>query len=84
MIPIGLDFHVISPPSNQTQYLDIGVQFGASEEDAGDVGCRGRCDEGEIAPTARAASQAPGPMLWSGSSRPVVPPRARSHVPDRL
>ena len=84
MIPIGLDFHVISPPSNQTQYLDIGVQFGASEEDAGDVGCRGRCDEGEIAPTARAASQAPGPMLWSGSTRPVVPPRARSHVPDRL
>jgi len=36
VIPIGLDFHVISPPSNQTQYLDIGLQFGASEEDAGD------------------------------------------------
>ena len=29
IIPVGLDFHVISPPSNQTQYLDIGVQFGA-------------------------------------------------------
>ncbi len=32
IIPIGLDFHVISPPSNQTQYLDIGVQFGAGFE----------------------------------------------------
>ena len=32
IIPVGLDFHVISPPSNQTQYLDIGVQFGAGVE----------------------------------------------------
>lgn len=32
IIPVGLDFHVISPPSNQTQYLDIGVQFGAGFE----------------------------------------------------
>lgn len=32
VIPIGLDFHVISPPSNQTNYLDIGVQFGAGFE----------------------------------------------------
>jgi hypothetical protein len=32
IIPIGLDFHVISPPSNQVQYLDIGVQFGAGAE----------------------------------------------------
>lgn len=32
LIPIGLDFHVISPPSNQTQYLDMGVQFGAGFE----------------------------------------------------
>ncbi|MBI5315074.1 MAG: outer membrane beta-barrel protein [Nitrospirae bacterium] len=32
VIPVGLDFHVISPPSNQTQYLDIGVQFGAGAE----------------------------------------------------
>jgi hypothetical protein len=32
VIPIGLDFHVISPPSNQTQYVDIGVQFGAGFE----------------------------------------------------
>jgi hypothetical protein len=29
---IGLAFHVISPPSNQTQYLDICVQFGAGFE----------------------------------------------------
>jgi len=29
IIPVGLDIHVISPPSNQTQYLDLGVQFGA-------------------------------------------------------
>ena len=29
IIPAGLDFHVISPPSNQTTYLDIGVQFAA-------------------------------------------------------
>jgi len=32
IIPVGLDFHVISPPSNQTQYLDIGAQFGAGVE----------------------------------------------------
>jgi hypothetical protein len=32
VIPIGLDFHVISPPSNRTQYLDMGVQFGAGFE----------------------------------------------------
>ena len=32
IIPIGLDIHVISPPSNQTQYLDVGVQFGAGFE----------------------------------------------------
>ncbi len=32
VIPVGLDFHVISPPSNQTQYLDMGVQFGAGFE----------------------------------------------------
>jgi len=32
VIPIGLDIHVISPPSNQTQYLDLGVQFGAGFE----------------------------------------------------
>ena len=27
IIPAGLDFHVISPPSNDSTYLDIGVQF---------------------------------------------------------
>ena len=32
VIPIGIDFHVISPPSNQSQYLDLGVQFGAGFE----------------------------------------------------
>ena len=32
VIPVGLDFHVISPPSNQTNHLDIGVQFGAGAE----------------------------------------------------
>jgi hypothetical protein len=32
IIPVGLDFHVISPPSNQTQYLDLGLQFGAGAE----------------------------------------------------
>lgn len=32
IIPIGLDFHVISPPSNATTVLDIGVQFGAGVE----------------------------------------------------
>lgn len=32
IVPVGLDFHVISPPSNQGGYLDIGVQFGAGAE----------------------------------------------------
>jgi hypothetical protein len=32
IIPIGLDFHVISPPSNLASYLDVGVQFGAGFE----------------------------------------------------
>ena len=32
IIPAGMDFHVISPPSGQTQYLDVGVQFGAGVE----------------------------------------------------
>ena len=32
IIPVGLDFHVISPPSNQTTVLDIGVQFGGGAE----------------------------------------------------
>ena len=32
MIAIRLAFHVISPPSNQVQDLDIGVQFGAGFE----------------------------------------------------
>jgi hypothetical protein len=32
VIPVGLDFHVISPPSNQTNYLDIGAQFGVGAE----------------------------------------------------
>ncbi len=32
VIPFGLDFHVISPTSNQTNYLDIGIQFGAGTE----------------------------------------------------
>ncbi len=32
IIPVGLDIHVISPPSNQTQYLDVGAQFGAGFE----------------------------------------------------
>lgn len=27
IIPIGLDFHVISPPSNSSTVLDVGVQF---------------------------------------------------------
>ncbi len=27
IIPVGLDFHVISPPSDETTVLDIGVQF---------------------------------------------------------
>jgi len=32
IIPIGLDFIVISPPSNDTTYLDLGVQFAAGLE----------------------------------------------------
>jgi len=32
IIPIGLDFIVISPPSDGVGYLDIGVQFGAGVE----------------------------------------------------
>lgn len=32
IIPIGVDFHVISPPSNATTYLDMGVQWGAGVE----------------------------------------------------
>lgn len=32
IIPVWLDFHVISPPSNQTTVLDIGVQFGVGAE----------------------------------------------------
>jgi hypothetical protein len=27
IIPVGLDFHVISPPSNSSTVLDVGVQF---------------------------------------------------------
>ena len=32
VIPVGLDFIVISPTSSQTNYLDIGVQFGGGAE----------------------------------------------------
>lgn len=32
IIPVGLDFHVISPPSNDTTVLDIGVQFAVGAE----------------------------------------------------
>jgi len=32
IIPVGLDFHVISPTSSQINYLDIGVQFGTGAE----------------------------------------------------
>jgi hypothetical protein len=32
IIPAGLDIMVISPPSNQTQYLDVGVEFGVGAE----------------------------------------------------
>ncbi len=32
IIPAGLDFHVISPPSDAATVLDIGVQFGAGVE----------------------------------------------------
>ncbi len=32
IIPAGLDFHVISPPSDDTTVLDIGVQFGVGAQ----------------------------------------------------
>ena len=32
IIPVGLDIMVISPPSNQTEYLDVGVEFGVGAE----------------------------------------------------
>ena len=32
IIPAGLDFNVISPPSDAATYLDVGVQFGAGVE----------------------------------------------------
>ncbi|MDQ3773889.1 MAG: hypothetical protein M3461_05750 [Pseudomonadota bacterium] len=32
IIPGGLDFHVISPPSDGATYLDVGIQFGAGVE----------------------------------------------------
>ena len=32
IIPVGLDFHVISPPSNDTTVLDIGAQFAAGAQ----------------------------------------------------
>ncbi|MGH8653288.1 MAG: hypothetical protein ACREYE_14480 [Gammaproteobacteria bacterium] len=32
IIPAGLDFHVISPPSDSATYLDVGVQFAAGVE----------------------------------------------------
>jgi len=32
IIPVGLDFHVISPPSNSTTVLDIGAQFGVGAQ----------------------------------------------------
>lgn len=32
IIPGGLDFHVISPPSDGATYLDVGIQFGAGAE----------------------------------------------------
>ncbi len=32
IIPVGVDFHVISPPSNASTYLDLGVQWGAGVE----------------------------------------------------
>jgi opacity protein-like surface antigen len=32
IIPIGLDFHVISPPGPNAGYLDVGIQFGAGAE----------------------------------------------------
>jgi len=32
IIPVGLEFLVISPPSNDTNYLDLGLNFGAGIE----------------------------------------------------
>lgn len=32
IIPVGLDFHVISPPSDSTNYIDVGAQFAAGAE----------------------------------------------------
>jgi hypothetical protein len=32
LIPAGLDFHVISPPSDAATYLDVGVQFAGGVE----------------------------------------------------
>jgi len=32
IIPVGLDFNVISPPSDAATYLDVGAQFGAGAE----------------------------------------------------
>ena len=32
IIPVGLDFHVISPPSNDSTVLDLGVQFGGGAD----------------------------------------------------
>jgi len=32
IIPVGLDFHVISPPSNSSTVLDIGAQFGVGAQ----------------------------------------------------
>jgi hypothetical protein len=32
IIPVGLDFRVISPPSDSSAYLDVGAQFGAGAE----------------------------------------------------
>mgnify|MGYP001594391121 CR=1 FL=1 len=32
VIPFGLDFLVVSPPSNQGQYVDVGVQFAGGAE----------------------------------------------------
>lgn len=32
IIPIGLDFVVVSPPSDQTGYLDVGAQFGVGAD----------------------------------------------------
>jgi opacity protein-like surface antigen len=32
IIPVGLDFIVVSPPSNQVGYLDVGLEFGAGAD----------------------------------------------------